>query len=121
MILFNKLVNHICTDQTAQAGLCLCSLQMLKTGFHAQGPLNVKIIKEDNSSVFTADEQLGGAKKKIFNWFWQFIHICSQVTSDSDVFTLTIDCWLPFNCQGWRPNRCEFPTQYFVGLDYLKR
>ena len=50
---------------------------MPKTGLHAQGPLNVKFIKEDNSSVFTADEQLGGAKKKIFNWFSQFIHICS--------------------------------------------
>ena len=43
---------------------------MPKTGFHTWGPLNVKIIKEDNSSVFTADERLGGAKKKIFNWFF---------------------------------------------------
>ena len=67
MILFNKLVNHNCTDQTAQAGLCLCFSQMPKTGIHAWSPLNVKIIKEDNSSVFTADKQLGGAKKKIFN------------------------------------------------------
>ena len=40
MILFNQLVIHNCTDQTAQ------------------GPLNVKIIKEDNSSVFTEEEQL---------------------------------------------------------------
>ena len=79
MILFNKLVNHNCTDQTAQAGLCLCCAPM-------QGPLNVKIIKEDNSSVFTAD----GAKKKIFNWFSQFIHICSQVTSDNE-------CIHPYN------------------------
>ena len=69
MILFNKLVNHNCTDQTAQASLCLCCSQMPKTGFLAQGPLNVKIIKEDNSSVFTAEEKLGVAKKKIFNWF----------------------------------------------------
>ena len=60
MILFNKLVNHNCTDQTAQAGLCLCCSRMPKTGFHAQGPLNVKIIKEGNSSVFTAE----GAKKE---------------------------------------------------------
>ena len=57
---------------------------MPKTGLHAQGPLNVKFIKEDNSSVFTADEQLGGAKMKIFNWFSQFIHICSQVASGND-------------------------------------
>ena len=49
MILFNKLVNHNCTDQTAQAG------------FHKQGPLNAKIIKEDNSSVFTADEEYRGS------------------------------------------------------------
>ena len=28
--------------------------------------------------MFTVEEQLGGAKKKIFNWFSQFIHICSQ-------------------------------------------
>ena len=83
MILFNKLVNHNCTDQTAQAGLYLCCSQLPKTGFHAQGPLNVKIIKEGNSSVFTADEQLGGANKKKFNWFSQFIHICSQLTSDN--------------------------------------
>ena len=34
--------------------------------------------------MFTADEQLGGAKKKILNWFSQFIHICSQGTSDND-------------------------------------
>ena len=63
---------------------------MPKTGFHPRGPLNVKIIKEDNSSVFTADEQLGGAKKKFFNWFSQFILICSQVTSDND-------CIYPYN------------------------
>ena len=61
MILFNKLLNRNCTDQTAQVGLCLCCSQTPKTGFHAQGPLNVKIIKEDNSSVFTAVKQLGGA------------------------------------------------------------
>ena len=88
MILFNKCVNHKCTDQTAQAGLCLCCSQMPKTGFHALTPLNVKIIKEDISSVFTADEQLGGGagglKKKIFNWFSQFINSCSQVTSGND-------------------------------------
>ena len=84
MILFNKLVNHNCTDQTALAGLCLCCSQMPKTGFHVRGPLNVKIIKEDNFSVFTADEKLGGVKKKIMNWFSQFINICSQVTSDND-------------------------------------
>ena len=47
-----------------QAGLCLCCSQMPKAGFQAQGPLNGKIIKEDNSSVFTADGQLGGAKRK---------------------------------------------------------
>ena len=84
MILFNKLVNHNCTDQTAQTGLWLCCSQMPKAGFHMQRPLNAKIIKEDNSSVFTADEKLGGAKQKIFNWFSQFIHICSQVASDND-------------------------------------
>ena len=59
MILFNKLVNHNCTDQTAQAGLCLCCSQMPQTDFHVWGPLNVQIIK-DNSSVFIADKQLGG-------------------------------------------------------------
>ena len=92
MVLFNKLVNCICTHQTAQARLCLCFSQMPKTGFQARGPLNVKIIKEDNISVFTADEQLDleGAKKKIFNWFLQFIHICSQVTSVND-------CIYPYN------------------------
>ena len=90
MVLFNNLANRICTDQTAQARLCLCSSQMPKTGFHARGPLNVKIIKEDNISVFTADEQLEGAKKKIFNSFSQFIHICSQVTSVND-------CIYPYN------------------------
>ena len=41
-------------------------------------------------SLDTADEHIGGAKKKIFNWFSQFIHICSQVTSDTD-------CIYPFN------------------------
>ena len=61
MILFNKLLNHNCTDQTAQVGLCLCCSQTPKTGFHGQGPLNVKIIKEDNSSVFTVVKQLGEA------------------------------------------------------------
>ena len=45
------------------------------------------IIKEDNNCALTADEQLGGAKKKIFNWFSQFVHICSQVTSDTDCTT----------------------------------
>ena len=74
--------------QTAQVALCLCYLQMPETGFHMRGPLNVKIIKEGNGSVFTADEQLGGAKKKIFNWFSQFIHICSQVTSYNDCIYL---------------------------------
>ena len=43
MMLFNKLVNHDCTDQTAQAGLCLCCSQMLKTGFHTQGLFNVNV------------------------------------------------------------------------------
>ena len=41
MILFNKLVNHNFTDQTAQAGLCPCCSQMPKSGFHARGPFNV--------------------------------------------------------------------------------
>ena len=41
-------------------------------------------IKEDNSCVFTVDEQLGGAKKKIFNLVSHFIHSCSQGTSDND-------------------------------------
>ena len=90
MILFNKLANHNCTDQTAQVGLCLRCSQMPQTGFHGRGPLNVNIKKEDNSSVYTADEQLGGAKKKIFNCFLQSIHICSQVTSDND-------CIYPYN------------------------
>ena len=31
--------------------------------------------------MFTVDEQLGGAKKKIFHCVSQFIHICSQGTS----------------------------------------
>ena len=62
MKLFNKLVNHNCTDQTAQAGLCLCCLQMPKTGFHECKCVFVWInIKEDNRCVLTADEQLGGA------------------------------------------------------------
>ena len=76
-------------------------------------------IKEDNSCVFTVDEQLGGAKKKIINWVSQFIHICSQGTSNNDciLYTLSIHRWLPFHCQRWRPNRCEFATQVFVGLD----
>ena len=43
MILFNKLLNHNCTDQTAQAGLCLCCLQMHKTGFHIRGPFNINL------------------------------------------------------------------------------
>ena len=43
MILFNKLLNHNCTDQTAQAGLCLCCWQMHKTGFHMRGPFNVNL------------------------------------------------------------------------------
>ena len=30
------------------------------------------------------------------------------------VFTLTIDRWLPFPCQRWRPNRCEFATHYIL-------
>ena len=34
--------------------------------------------------MFTVDQQLGGAKKKIFNWVSQFVHICSQGTSDND-------------------------------------
>ena len=42
------------------------------------------VIKENNSCVITADEQVGGAKKIIFTWFSQFIHICSEVTSDND-------------------------------------
>ena len=75
MILFNKLLNHNCTDQTVQAGLCLCCSQMHKTGFHARAHW---IIKKDNSCVLTADEQLWGTK--IFNWLSQFIYICSQVT-----------------------------------------
>ena len=57
-------MNHNCTDQTAQAGLCVCCSQMPKIGFHTRCPLNVKIIKEDNSSVFTADEQLGPGELK---------------------------------------------------------
>ena len=40
MILFNKLVNHKGTDQTAQAGLCLCCSQKPKIGFLAQGQFN---------------------------------------------------------------------------------
>ena len=36
VLLFNKLVNHNCTDQTAQAGLYLCCSQIPKTGFHAR-------------------------------------------------------------------------------------
>ena len=42
------------------------------------------IIKEDNNCVFTADEQLGDTKKKTFNCFSQYIHICPQVTSAND-------------------------------------
>ena len=34
MLLLNKPVNHNCTGQTSQAGLCLCYSQMPKTGFH---------------------------------------------------------------------------------------
>ena len=50
---------------------------MPKAGFHARGPLNGKIIKEDNSSVLTADEQLGGAKRKYLiglHSFTTFVH-----------------------------------------------
>ena len=60
---------------------------MPKTGFHARCPFiqgRFVCIKEDKSCVFTVDEQLGGAKKKIFNWVSQFIHSCSQGTSDND-------------------------------------
>ena len=62
MIVFNKLVNHNCTGQTLQAGLCLCCSQMPNTSFHTRGPF-----KEDNNCVLTADKQLGGTKKKTFN------------------------------------------------------
>ena len=57
----------------------------------ADAKQNPCCIKEDNIyCVFTVDEQLGGAKKKIFNWVSQLIHICSQGTSDND-------CIYPFN------------------------
>ena len=69
MILFNKLVNNNCIDHSSDCAVWSVPFIFTNawTGFHARGLLNVKIIKEDNSSVFTADEQLGEAKKKIFN------------------------------------------------------
>ena len=77
-------MNHNCTDQTAtgKSGLCLCCSQIPKTGSYVQGLVNVNlsffgIIKEDISCVFTADEQLGGAKKKYligFRSLSTFVH-----------------------------------------------
>ena len=50
MILFIKLVNHNCTDQTAGWSVPLLFANALDR-FSREGLLNVKIIKEGNSSV----------------------------------------------------------------------
>ena len=121
MILLNKLVNRNCTGQTSQAFLCLCCSQMPKTGFHAWGPFNVNLClyKRRQKLCVHCRQAIRVAKNKIFNWSSQLYLHLSHGTSNNGrtVFTLSIDRWLPFHCQRWRPNKCDFATRVFVGLD----
>ena len=72
MIIINKLVNHNCTDQTTQAGLCL--RQVFTRGAH----LILWIIKEDDSCAFTADEQIGALKRRYLIGFRSNPHLNSD-------------------------------------------
>ena len=55
---FNKLVNHNGTDQTAQAGLCLCCYRFSRAGPITCNFVFVWTLKEDNSCMFTLEANI---------------------------------------------------------------
>ena len=89
--------------------------------FHVNLCLIVWILKEDNSCVFTADEQLGAANKKyliVLRSLSTFVH---KGIRQYCILSFQLIAGSPSTVKDGNQTDVNLQHQFFVGLDNLKR